>query len=281
MDRSKDNKDEQAPEVVASHQRDGADGMQALGRPENEGLQPVEVRPYYSPTPAYTPQYDYKAVDNSDYPGQRTFNEKTSHTSNRRKWVLGGSIAVVLLIIAIAVGVGVGVSQSKNSGNSAQATQSASPQTTTAAPSGKSSSTVSSTSSAVTSGATGLAQFSCEGQQQVTSAEDVNYTQQCFTQYQNGGDDFYDRSETVQNTGGTCTVYTFRDCIDTRDDYNVNRVSGDLPCKAVTYYANLTVPVSMYGGNCFLKTGRGVPFNGDPFDYVSSTLHNSSQDLCR
>lgn len=127
--------------------------------------------------------------------------------------------------------------------------------TTSNSPS-RASSTVSSTSAAITSGATGLAQFSCDSRGKISCAEDIAYTQDCFTQYQTGGEDFYDSNDTVENIGGTFTVHTFRGCINTCDEYNMDRTPGDLPCKAVTYYANLTVPVSMYGGNCFLKTGE-------------------------
>lgn len=141
---------------------------------------------------------------------------------------------------------------------------------TTTTPSTTTSSTVSSTSSAITGGATGLAQFNCESGGTITSDQDVDYTQACFMQYQTGGDDFYDSSETVENVGGAFQKYTFRDCIDTCDQYNMDRNTGDLPCKAVTYYANVTVPIDLYAGNCFLKTGRGVAYTGVPFDYVSS-----------
>lgn len=127
-----------------------------------------------------------------------------------------------------------------------------------------------SSSSPVTSGPTGLAAFDCTPLGTTRSDEGVNYTQQCFTQYQAGGDDFYDPDQTVENVGGSYLAYSFDECINTCDGYNLNRTTGMLPCEAVTYYANLTAPVDLFSGNCFLKTGRGVAYTGDSWaDYVS------------
>lgn len=113
----------QAPEVVASHQPAGADGLQAIDRPASEGMQVVDVRPYYSPQPPYSLPTESSSSGKKEYAGHMPLDERPTFFSppprkNRRRWIIGGSIVVLLIIIAVAVGVGVGVTQSGRSDGS-------------------------------------------------------------------------------------------------------------------------------------------------------------------
>lgn len=110
----------QAPGVVASHQPAGADGLQAIDRPASEGMQAVDVRPYYSPQPPYSLPTESNRSGEKEYAGQMPLDERPTLLSpprrkNRRWWIMGGIIVVLLIIVAVAVGVGVGVTQSGGS----------------------------------------------------------------------------------------------------------------------------------------------------------------------
>lgn len=68
----------------------------------------------------------------------------------------------------------------------------------------------------------------------------------------------------MQNLAHTIS-YTFQACLDDCDSWNA--ANNNPACRAVTYYANLTAPVEMWGGNCFLKNDRGQGYRSDPVDY--------------
>ena len=51
--------------------------------------------------------------------------------------------------------------------------------------------------------------------------------------------------------------------------FNANKTeNAGTTCEAVTYNANLTAVVDTAGGNCFLKSARGVNFNGGNTNYT-------------
>lgn len=127
--------------------------------------------------------------------------------------------------------------------------------------------TASATTSAVTSGSTGVAQFSCTGGETTESSDGTEYVQECYTMYPAAGLSYYGDTDnvTMRNLGGKNTVYSLEACLDTCDSYNAN---GNLPaCRAVSYYANLTAPINLWGGNCFLKNDRGVGSNSAAVDW--------------
>lgn len=121
--------------------------------------------------------------------------------------------------------------------------------------------------SAVTSGTTGIAEFSCNSTKTTESSDGTPYVQECYTQYQTNHASYYseDGNVTITNLGGKITVYTFQDCLDKCDERNA--AGEDPPCRAVTYYANISAPIKMWGGTCFLKNDRGYGFQTDPVDY--------------
>lgn len=96
----------------------------------------------------------------------------------------------------------------------------------------------------------------------MTSADNVKYTQACYQQYANGGSNFYHSNETIENLEDTLQLYTFQSCINACDKYNKARSSGDSPCEAVTYYANITQAFENWAASCFLKSGRAVAYTG-------------------
>ncbi|KAF2717726.1 hypothetical protein K431DRAFT_150705 [Polychaeton citri CBS 116435] len=152
------------------------------------------------------------------------------------------------------------------------------PATPTAPSSGSTSSSSSSSSptttspAAVTSGQSGLAAYSCSNQTTYTTTDDdrIDFTEECNVLYAKNAPNYYYRDQWVDNLANT-TVYRFEDCMNDCSSYNRFNLDGTANCRAVTYYANLTqaLGVSEYGGNCFLKDGRGVPNSVDPnFDWT-------------
>jgi hypothetical protein len=107
----------------------------------------------------------------------------------------------------------------------------------------------------VTSGTTGLAAFNCTSEATIRSTNDTAYVSECYTQYLANQPSYYDPNVTIVNLGGKNTEYTLAACLDLCDEFEEQ---GQPPCRAVTYYANLTVPIQKYGGNCFLKNDRGL-----------------------
>ena len=114
--------------------------------------------------------------------------------------------------------------------------------------------TSSATQSAVTSGTTGIADFTCTdnaGHQTYTTASGAKFIEECYADYGNvDGISAY-------------TVYTFQSCMNQCVIYNAHARPNETLCGAVSYSANLTQVLgtqgeaSSYGGNCFLKAGRG------------------------
>ncbi|KXT16016.1 hypothetical protein AC579_9509 [Pseudocercospora musae] len=210
----------------------------------------------------------------------------TSGNAGKRKrwiWVLIGAI-LLALAVGLGLGLGVGLSQSNSDkepenqsssqGDSGGVSNSTSSLTASA--------TASATSSAVTSGSTGLAEFSCNSTETTESESGTQYVQECYTQFQVGHPSYYsiNDSVTMKNLGGKITVYTFQDCLDKCDEWNSG---GNNPaCRAVTYYANLTAPIQMWGGNCFLKNDRGNGYQTDPVDYphTASAFQSCLNQTC-
>ncbi|KAM3422386.1 hypothetical protein BST61_g2740 [Cercospora zeina] len=260
-----------APEVV---QGNGADGLIAMHDRAVEA--PQSLHEHASPGQSTLPAYQHDHAYSSGYGSQ---DEKLAsvtaaeaalvhHGPNKRKGIIWIVIGAILLALAIGLGVGLGVGLSQNNSNDEDKnaetgdSQEAS-QNNTATPS----STPTPTTSAVTSGSTGLAQFSCHSTETTTSTSGTPFIQECYTQYQVGKKSFYsvEGNTTMSNLGGKITVYTFRACLDKCDERNA--AATEPPCRAVTYYANLTAPVDMWGGNCFLKNDRGYGFQTDPVDW--------------
>lgn len=216
--------------------------------------------------------------------------ESSAHSqssNSKRKRVIWIIIAAILLALAIGLGVGLGVGLSQKSStttsnasnNSEEATSDTNNNTSTSPTTTSTTTTTTTpTSSAVTSGSTGLAQFSCNSTETTLSpGHGVPYTQECYTQYQTNHPSYYSTPShniTMTNLGGKITVYTFQDCLDKCDEWNLSAGGGDgggggqPACRAVTYYANLTVPIQRYGGNCFLKNDRGFGYQNDVVDYA-------------
>ena len=191
--------------------------------------------------------------------------------AGKRKRLIWIIIGAILLALAIGLGVGLGVGLSQKSSKTTEnvsnggISEGASASTTTS--SSIASTTATATSSAVTSGSTGLAEFSCNSTETTTSQSGTPYIQECFTQYQVGHPSYYADTDnvTMSNLGGKITVYTFQDCLDKCDERNAAGTTP--PCRAVTYYANLTAPIQAWGGNCFLKNDRGNGYQTDKVDY--------------
>ncbi|CAK1359037.1 hypothetical protein CB0940_05305 [Cercospora beticola] len=263
-----------APEVVPGS---GADGL--IPAPDRAVEAPQSLHENTSPAYSYPPGHKDDQAYSSAYGTQ---DEKLANVTaaesglaqarpNKRKRLIWIVIGAILLALAIGLGVGLGVGLSQNSndedqnaetGDSQEATQTDLP-TTTITPT---SATSTPTSSAVTSGSTGLAQFSCNSTETTTSESGTPYIQECYTQYQVNRPSFYNPSNTtLSNLGGKLTVYTFQDCLDKCDERN--EAGTNPPCRAVTYYANLTKPIQLWGGNCFLKNDRGNGFQTDPVDW--------------
>lgn len=208
--------------------------------------------------------------------------ESSAHSqssSSKRKRVIWIIIAAILLALAIGLGVGLGVGLSQksstttsNASNNSEEATSDSNNNTSTSPTTTSTTTTTPTSSAVTSGSTGLAQFSCNSTETTLSpGHSVPYIQECYTQYQTNHPSYYSTPShniTMTNLGGKITVYTFQDCLDKCDEWNFSAGGGQPACRAVTYYANLTVPIQRYGGNCFLKNDRGFGYQNDVVDYA-------------
>lgn len=215
--------------------------------------------------------------------------ESSAHSqssSSKQKRVIWIIIAAILLALAIGLGVGLGVGLSQKSStttsnasnNSEEATSDSNNTSTSPTTTSKTTTTTTPTSSAVTSGSTGLAQFSCNSTETTLSpGHSVPYIQECYTQYQTNHPSYYSTPShniTMTNLGGKITVYTFQDCLDKCDEWNLSAGGGDgggggqPACRAVTYYANLTVPIQRYGGNCFLKNDRGFGYQNDVVDYA-------------
>lgn len=83
-----------------------------------------------------------------------------------------------------------------------------------------------------------------------------------------GGQDMYDHNVTMQNLGGKITVYSFQSCLDKCDEWN--QAGEEPPCRAVSYYANMTKPIDDWGGNCFIKNSRGGQANPSGYDWSHS-----------
>ncbi|CZT15640.1 uncharacterized protein RCC_12035 [Ramularia collo-cygni] len=185
----------------------------------------------------------------------------------RRKRNLWLMFAAVVVAIGVGVGVGVGMgsqeAEDKRNGQSEESAASATNATSSTSPTA----TATATTSAVTSGSTGVAQFSCSGGETTTSSSGTPYIQECYTMYPAAADSYYSDTNnvTMKNLGGKNTVYSVEACLDACDEYNSE---GNVPaCRAISYYANLTAPIDLFGGNCFLKNDRGVGRNVDAVDW--------------
>lgn len=110
------------------------------------------------------------------------------------------------------------------------------PTTTTNAPA----STVS--SSAVTSGTTGIADFSCTNNTLMYSAPPAGlaYKEFCNTVF------YYNTPSVFSIPDGSIRAvfasnkYSFQDCVNSCDDWNADNPGAEEECRAVSYYANLT-----------------------------------------
>jgi hypothetical protein len=267
------NNSHNAPEVVEGN---GADGLIPTHDATTEPLKSVNQYPSYN---QQNPSSSRDGHSNSLTYGEH--DEKLAgleapggahadpSIGRRKRWIW---ITVGLLALAIALGVGLGVGLSRKSrtsnttentseGSISEGTRTTSSTTTTTT------STATPAASAVTSGSTGLAEFSCNSTETTSSSDGTPYIQECFTQYQVGHPSYYSATNnvTMSNLGGKITVYTFQACLDECDERNA--AGTEPPCRAVTYYANLTVPVNAWGGNCFLKNDRGNGYQTDPVDY--------------
>ncbi|SMR53325.1 unnamed protein product [Zymoseptoria tritici ST99CH_3D1] len=108
----------------------------------------------------------------------------------------------------------------------------------------------------VKSGITGLAAFNCtaSGPDVVFSHNNAVYKTECFKQYLASSASVTRPNVTIVNLDEREITYTIEDCLDKCDKFDE---PGQPPCLAVTYYANLTVPIEKFGRNCFLKNDRG------------------------
>ncbi|KAF7187640.1 hypothetical protein HII31_10979 [Pseudocercospora fuligena] len=290
------------PEVV---QGSGADGMipvhkSAAGMDSPQVYQQYEQHHQYlgqQKTPGYAPSQNGYA-SSSDYNNNEKWAgvgstsgapSKSADAAKRERWIWI-FIGAILLALAVGLGVGLGVGLSQSNSDKESEDQSSSQgdsqgvsnNTSSPTASTTASSTESATSSAVTSGSTGLAEFSCNSTETTESESGTQYVQECYTQFQVGHPSYYSVNDnvTMQNLGGKITVYTFQDCLDKCDEWNSD---GNNPaCRAVTYYASLTAPIQMWGGNCFLKNDRGNGYQTDPVDYshTASAFQSCLNQTC-
>ncbi|KAF2172122.1 hypothetical protein M409DRAFT_17362 [Zasmidium cellare ATCC 36951] len=249
-----------APEVVP-----GASDLIPVPN-EADGLHAVSQEDYprpdeYSRAPSYSaghfdpPSEKKGALAEEDTHMLAAASKPGSRKRRRLILIIAG---LVLLLLAIGLGVGLGVGLSQNSKDTNEQQQSTAPNSTaTQTP-------TSTTSSPVTAGTTGLAQYFCTDSQNTTSPSGTTYTQTCGEQFQVGHPSYYNQNITMENLDHT-TVYTFSACLESCDGWNA--ANNHPACRAVTYYANLTAPVKMWGGNCFLKNDRGQGYRSDPVDY--------------
>lgn len=240
----------------------------------HEDPQPVH---YYNQNGTSMPYYGPRAIlDKKSQPGKHS--KKTIILS-----ILG---ALAALAVGMGIGIGIGISVEKNSysvsghqvlnrygrrpqflshtrGLMLSSTESTLIRTTT--PSATVTSTSSNPSSILTAlngvatGATsGLGSYSCSNGTQIQSSSEVTYILDCNAAYLTGGPDLYQPNSIIANVSEPpYTRYNIIDCIDLCDRWNIYPDHDTIPCRTVTYYANLT---QAYGddwmGNCFLKSGR-------------------------
>nr|POE96458.1 hypothetical protein CFP56_56508 [Quercus suber] len=131
------------------------------------------------------------------------------------------------------------------------------------------SSSPSATSSAVTSGYTGITALTCNDTSSYSSPYAAMFTEECQKSYIAGQPSYTsDSTLLVANLFGL-TLYTFEACMDECAKRNLQfTYSETYPlngtrCEAVSYYADLTASVGAWRGNCFLKNVRGVAANGN------------------
>lgn len=226
-----------------------------VATPESEGLQMVQPtytnqaghNHYYGDKPSAGPYASPQAIPERRKPDKRTI-------------VISIIVAVIALVIGLGVGVGVGLSVGKSSDSSNQTSSPTNP-----------GGTPSPTSSTVPTGPTaGVAAYTCQNGTQTTSSESVHYIEDCEAAYLTGGPDMYDTSTTIVNLANPpYTRYSLADCLDVCDEWNANS-ANDVPCRAITYYANLTQAYGNdWGGNCFVKNGRpdSVSRDGEGIDW--------------
>jgi hypothetical protein len=144
---------------------------------------------------------------------------------------------------------------------------------TNTSPKGEATTTItvnpSATATAVTSGTTGIAAFTCNSTVADSdyTTSDTTFTEECYCDYVNGGavwnstTNSASKTETFSNIG-QFTVYSFEDCMGQCARWNDQlQPGGDTKqCVSVSYCANLTDVVGSLAGNCFLKPARGVPY---------------------
>ena len=220
---------------------------------DSEGLQPVHHAAHYDHTGR-----SYYAGDKSS--GQAFANQVQNSTEERRRrkrtFIIIGIAAIIALVIGVGVGVGVGISVG-NSGSD-KSDKSKSKGSSNGGSTSDSDTSPSSTSSSVAYGPTsGLAAYQCQNDTQISSSTNVKYYTDCSAAYLAGSADIYDNSITIENLSNPpYTRYTLQRCLDVCDAWNANS-ANETPCRAMTYYANLTQAYGNgWGGNCFVKNGR-------------------------
>ncbi|SMY24145.1 unnamed protein product [Zymoseptoria tritici ST99CH_1A5] len=249
--------DHDAPEVVP-HRNDAIYVPNDSQGPEvvkQTGPAVSYNRPGYFPLPA--------SDHDNDFPREKSpHSAPVATTKKSRKWIWIG-IGALLVALAVGLGAGLGLTLGKSSDkdNSGSENSSAGNDTSVGnntsvgddtSPTNTSSSPTSDTRP-VTSGTTGLAEFSCADSTAIRSSNSTIYIADCYIQYAVGRKSYYDPNVTVFNLPGSHTVYSLEECLDRCDQFQAN---GQPPCRAVTYYANLDFPVHAWGGNCFLKNDR-------------------------
>ena len=122
---------------------------------------------------------------------------------------------------------------------------------------------ISMTSSAVTSGTTGIAAFSCNAtasDSTFTTSSGASFREECYTEYKPGGQVLNGSSASsgsaVVDDIADFTTYSFQSCIEQCTAYN-QLPDTETPCRALSYFANLSEVLPQSSGNCFLKNGRG------------------------
>lgn len=273
-----------APEVV--HHSDLIHVPNDMESPE--ALQPAYSHlPYHSKSSSdggagYSSEKESSPLHTAVPGGELPFSRASSPAQRRRLiWIV---IAAVFVALAVGLGVGLGIGlQHEDASDNARASTTLTPYVpailtprsvmltssnrTSTTSTFTTTATASATTSAVTSGSTGLAEFSCTGGATTESSDGTKFIQECYTMYPGAGPSYYYDTDnvTVRNLGGKNTVYSLEACLDTCDNYNSD---GNTPaCMAVSYYANLSAPIDLFGGNCFLKNDRGIGRNTDAVDW--------------
>ena len=194
----------------------------------------------------------------------------------RLTYCVAGLVALLLLGLGLVLGLGLGLKHKSSQNGTTGAASSPSPISTApssssslpAPPSSHSQSATSTSSSGpapVKTGTHGLADNSCtfETPRTYHSPLGGDFTQYCFTAWPRD-EDAADGDGAVHDLN-ILIKYTFEACMDECVKINKKHQDKGPPlCQAVTYNSNLTssVELSEEGGNCFLKTKKGVNRQG-------------------